>query len=240
MFILKAPPGKHKTEYKYNKIADDIIVQIFSGRYKTGDKLPSEAELTKQYSVSRVTLRESLKKLSMMGVLKIVQGDGTYVNEVTPADFMRPLFPLMAFEQSTIKEIYDSRMIVEGGACELAAERRTKEELLYLRELLENMEDAIKSNDKAMYSFFDQEFHSALAKYSGNSVLYMINDLFDQLIAGYIKQINVSLPTVKNSMLYHQQIYEAIKDQSPELARITMREHLRKSRDILLGKLGEQ
>ena len=107
-----AEDGKKK--YKYDIVADQIIEEIRKGRWKIGDKLPPEGELAAELQVSRVCLREGLKKLNVLGIVKIMQGDGTYVNEVNPAEFMKPLFTLMTVTENNIDEIYDARIFVES------------------------------------------------------------------------------------------------------------------------------
>ena len=117
--------GEGKKKYKYDIVADQILEEIRKGRWKVGDRLPPEAELALEFCVSRVCLREGLKKLNVLGIVKIMQGDGTYVNEVNPSEFMKPLFNLLTVTENDIDEIYNARLFVESGACRLAAKNRT-------------------------------------------------------------------------------------------------------------------
>ena len=71
---------KIKSKSKCDLLTEEIIGQIVQGVYRPGDKLPPENELIAAYQVSRVTVRESLKKLSAMGIVSICQGDGTFIN----------------------------------------------------------------------------------------------------------------------------------------------------------------
>ncbi|BFL46806.1 FadR/GntR family transcriptional regulator [Lactonifactor longoviformis] len=232
--------SKKKQKFKYDIVADEILASIAAGKWKPGDKMPSESELIVMYKVSRVTLRESLKKLSMMGVLSIVQGDGTYVNEIRPSEFMKPLFPLMAYKQSNIEEIYDARTYIESGACELAAQRRTQEDVEYLQRLLEHMNDSVTMNRQDMYSKYDHKFHRALCEIAGNEMLLTIFDLFEQVISGYIEQINISPGIVMNSMIDHQILFQAVEEKRHEYARLIMFEHLRKSKVRLIEILNKR
>ena len=109
--------GEGKKKYKYDIVADQILEEIRKGRWKVGDRLPPEAELALEFCVSRVCLREGLKKLNVLGIVKIMQGDGTYVNEVNPSEFMKPLFNLLTVTENDIDEIYNARLFVESGAC---------------------------------------------------------------------------------------------------------------------------
>ena len=103
-----------KKKFKYDMVADQILEEIKRGRWSVGDKLPSESELVSEFAVSRVCLREGLKKLNVLGILKIVQGDGTYVNEINFTEFMKPLLSLMSVTENDIDEIYMVRTLVQG------------------------------------------------------------------------------------------------------------------------------
>lgn len=229
----ESPPMEDK-RFKYDIIANDVIALIADGAYMPGDRLPSESELIKMFSVSRVTLRESLKKLSMMGIVSIVQGSGTYVEEVTPAKFMRPLYPLLAAKGGNVEDIYTIRALLESGACELAAEKRTAEDVRALERLVGGMEAALARIDYAAYSELDREFHYTIQKAGGNNVMIMIHSLFRRFIDGYTPAINKSRDIVARSMADHRRIFEAVESGRSRLAALLMREHLVRAKDNLL------
>lgn len=230
-------PQKRKAKYKYDIIAEQIMGRIKDGVWKIGDKLPPEHKLVDEFGVSRVTLRESLKKLDMMGVLQIVQGDGTYVREVVPAEFMKPLLPLMTYNSDNINEVYNARIFVEGGACKLAAERRTEKDVQQLALLLNNMEDAIAFNNYEEYSEYDYAFHEYVLRVSGNGIMVTIVGMFKDIVSEYIQKINQEEQVVARSMSDHWQILWAISDKNGEMARSIMENHLHRSRNVLLNKL---
>lgn len=65
----------------YQQVLDDIKAHITSGAYPPGQRIPSEADLSEMYSVSRVTIRRAIAELSGEGYLTKRQGKGTYVNQ---------------------------------------------------------------------------------------------------------------------------------------------------------------
>ena len=228
-----------KKQFKYDVVSDSIMDMIAAGKYKPGDKLPPEAELTKQFDVSRVTLRESLKKLSMMGVLSIVQGSGTFVEEVTPASFMKPLFPLLAFKQSNIEEVYTARAYLEGGASELAALHRTDADVAEIERLVCRMEEAAGNRNWEQYTSFDYKFHLAMTKAGKNEIISMIFGLFWNFLEGYMPRINSSDQVVRRSLDLHRQLFQAVMRKRPELAGALMREHLHQAKLDLLATMQE-
>lgn len=227
-------------QFKYDIIANKIIDMIANGDYKPGDKLPPEIELTRLFDVSRVTLRESLKKLSMMGILSIVQGSGTFVEEIKPADFMQPLFPLLAFKSNNIEEVYNVRIYIESGACEMAAMNRSDEDIADLNEMVMHMEEAIASENYSVYNEKDHHFHLAIQRACKNEVMRMIFGLFWNFIEGYVPKINTTKEIVEGSMVFHRLIYGAIRDKRSNFAATVMREHLHQAKWDLLHNMGLQ
>ena len=67
------------------------------------------------FAVSRITIREALKRLQIMNVIDIQQGKGTFVSEIGLGTFMQPMFNLIDFGDFDVTTIYDSRQYIEIG-----------------------------------------------------------------------------------------------------------------------------
>ena len=63
----------------YQQVKDDIRAAIESGKYKTNEKIPPEPELSAEYSVSRITVRQAMSELAQAGYIERVQGKGSFV-----------------------------------------------------------------------------------------------------------------------------------------------------------------
>lgn len=226
-----------KKKYKYDIVADQILDEIKKGTWKVGDKLPPESKLVEQYQVSRVCLRESLKKLNMLGILRIVQGDGTYVDEVNLEEFMKPLFSLMAISEKNIEEIYDARILVEGGACALAAQKRTPEELQQLRDILAQMDNALQQKDYYRYSEYDRQFHDLITSISRNQILVMIRGMFRDVVDQYVHSINTTEEVVEKSIVDHRQLLWAIEDKESEFSKNILNAHMERSKKVMLARV---
>ena len=100
---------------KCDYVVEQLKEQIVSGAYKSGDQLPPEGALCELFGVSRITVREALKKLNMMGLVEIKQGKGTFVKTVDLGLFMKPLLQLIDFEEINVEAIYTTREYIEGG-----------------------------------------------------------------------------------------------------------------------------
>jgi GntR family transcriptional regulator of arabinose operon len=64
---------------KYRKVYDDLLSSIKTGAYRPGDRLPSEAELGKQYETSRITVAKAVNELQLRGIVSRRAGSGTHV-----------------------------------------------------------------------------------------------------------------------------------------------------------------
>ncbi|MEM8778127.1 MAG: GntR family transcriptional regulator [Cyanobacteria bacterium P01_G01_bin.49] len=73
--------GQQKSQFIYQKIAQQLIKQIEQGTYKPGEKLPSENKLASNYGVHRLTIRQAIASLIEKNLVYRLQGSGTFVKE---------------------------------------------------------------------------------------------------------------------------------------------------------------
>ena len=76
-----------------DQVADQLRSMITGKQYRPGEKLPVEAELAAQFGVSRITVREAMHKLDIMGIVDVRHGAGTFVREITPNAYIKTLLP---------------------------------------------------------------------------------------------------------------------------------------------------
>src|SRR3954452_19708685 len=106
-----------------DQIAQRLIALITERHLKPGDRLPPERELSAAMGVSRSSLREALRALTMLGVADMRQGDGTYLTELNPETLMRPVGLVLALSHAGLAELFEARKLVEPALAFLAAER---------------------------------------------------------------------------------------------------------------------
>src|ERR1051326_5600095 len=153
------------TDEAIDKIKDMII----SGRVRPGTKLPKEADLAADLGLSRNSLREAVKALSLINILDVRQGDGTYVTSLEPPLLLEALSFIVDFHQdSTVLEFLAVRRILEPAAAAIAATLIAEDEIASLRGLVDGLGEA-PDIDKLVAS--DLEFHRRITAASGNSVL---------------------------------------------------------------------
>jgi DNA-binding FadR family transcriptional regulator len=148
---------------------EKIKEMIVSGSLRPGQRLPREADLAAQLGLSRNSLREAVKALSLIRVLDVRQGDGTYVTSLEPSLLLDALtFVVDVHHDDTVLEFFEVRRFLEPQAVALATTRIGAEEAAALREHLALVSAASASEELVAN---DLEFHRRIAVASGNSVL---------------------------------------------------------------------
>ena len=161
---------------------DKIKQMIISGRVRPGEKLPREADLAAELGLSRNSLREAVKALSLINVLDVRRGDGTYATSLAPSLLLEALSFIVDFHRDdTVLEFLEVRRILEPAATSLAALRMTDKDKDELGELIDSV-----TADSPVDEFVatDLEFHKRIALGAGNSVLASLVE-------------NMSLPTAR-------------------------------------------
>src|SRR6266404_6991983 len=124
-------------------IAEQIRNAILTGRVKAGERLSPERELAEQFGVSRVTVRDALRSIEAMGLIKVKVGarGGAFVTAPTGSKVAQSMSDMMVMSATTPEDIVEARLIVELGTVTLACARASDEELEQLRELSERARD---------------------------------------------------------------------------------------------------
>jgi GntR family transcriptional regulator, transcriptional repressor for pyruvate dehydrogenase complex len=197
---------------------EKIKAMIVSGTLRAGDRLPKEADLAAELGLSRNSLREAVKALSLVNILDVRQGDGTYVTSLEPTLLLEALSFIVDFHRdATVLELLQVRRILEPAATAMATVRATDDEIDDLRKLLESL-----GPDPAVEDLIanDLEFHRRIAVSSGNSVL---SSLVESMSAPTVRarvwrgltEAGVGARTVAE----HRAILDAMASRDPEAAR---------------------
>lgn len=223
--------------YKVTKcdfVTEQLKEMIITGVYKSGEQLPNESALCEKFDVSRITVREALKKLSMMGIVDIRQGKGTFVKQVDLGLFMKPLYQLIDFEDVDVEAIYSAREYIENGTASMAAKKRTKEELMEMEKILHELKVAIDLEDLLQIEYMDISFHRQVAKSAKNPILYACLKAIEEINRTCLKRFSKYLTILDDCYEEHYRIYEAIRKQDVEEASQAMIAHTLSSKKALL------
>lgn len=219
------------------QVVEHLLQDISSGVYPPEAQLPPEATLAQQTGVSRLTLREAIKGLRQRGVVRVEQGRGTFVNPTTQ---WLPFDPMLLAARvrrdgnlPLARQLTEVRQIVEVGAADLAARRRTAADLATMRQALERMQEGHDGGDEHAFSAADIDFHLAVLRAVGNEFVGALLVPVDAALREVRTQTSRDRQMKERALTMHRQVYQAIRSRSPRSASRLMERHLQETLDYI-------
>ena len=233
-----ATPGLERIaprEAPSTEVARRLLDYLLSGNVRAGERIPSERQLAAQLGVGRSAVRDALRPLLLLGVVEARQGDGTYLRQ--PESSLLPQaveWGLLLGEHTTI-DLVEARAYIEVALAELAARRRSGEDLERMEALLSQMAERGVSGTE--FNEADLAFHLAIAQASGNTVLFGTIASIRTLLRVWITRVTAAAPNTQRSYEEHVPIFEAIRAADPTAAAAAMRAHMESARARLTETL---
>src|SRR5258707_1567980 len=148
-------------------VARRIEQLVRGGDLKAGDRLPPEPDLARMLGVSRGSLREALKGLMYLGLIKSRAGDGTYIQSSLSRVLNQHFQWMILLDEVKHLEIYELRKIIEPDAAALAAKRATRSDIECLEAALNGLAES--RGKPEMFRVFDIQFHDAFGEAAGTA-----------------------------------------------------------------------
>jgi GntR family transcriptional repressor for pyruvate dehydrogenase complex len=201
-------------------------------------RLPREAELAKQLGLSRSSLREAVRALSVARVLEVRQGDGTYVSSLEAVDLLEPtLSATRLLRGRTVLELYEVRRMLEPEAAAMAATRSDAKVFAALERELERMHAAGDRAEELVEA--DIAFHDVIAGAPGNGVLQaLLRSLSASTVRVRLWHGIVDRSALDIAREQHGRIYEAIAAGDADLAHAATLMHIAHNETWLREHLG--
>jgi GntR family transcriptional repressor for pyruvate dehydrogenase complex len=175
--------------------------------------------------IGRSTLREALKSLAFIGMVRMRPGDGTYVAEPNRGLLDRILAKGLLKTEKDLADVCETRMVIEIELAGLAAERALSEDLQLLNSLMARGSASLAA-DRDSFSEVDLDFHLAVAKCSHNKLLSLLLADIRGLLAEWIAKSQELPGLMENAHEQHGRIFDAIRNRDTGAARREMRAHL--------------
>lgn len=214
-------------ERAFDGILKQIIENIQTGNLKAGAALPAERTMAETMGVSRPAVREVLRALELLGIVKSVPGGGNYITENLDTWLMGPLSILFRLNNGYLRQNQQLRAALERETALLAAKKCTPLDAAELWMILARLDAA---EDEKTRGKLDQELHQKIARIADNPMLYSVLSAADQLteniIEGtrdYIMKKNQSASVVDEQ---HHKLVEAIINGNAEEAELAMSQHM--------------
>ncbi len=225
-----------KKENIPEKIIREIKLLIDSGQIPLGGRLPSERDLANLLNVSRSSLREALKALSILGIIDNRHGDGNFICTSSGDWPMEPLSIFLSVKRGAMIDLIDARQGLEITAAELAAQRRTDNDIVGMQQAIQNMH-ATQNRPELFYKN-DLRFHLRIVTAAKNPVIadllekiYTLSDAtrseIHHLEGHFYKYIGFDIGE-------HEKLLQSIKARDPEEAVACMTRHMKSIRQRYL------
>ncbi|WP_169731284.1 FadR/GntR family transcriptional regulator [Aminiphilus circumscriptus] len=217
-------------------IYEQIRRSILDGRFKAGDKLPSERTLITQFKRSRPTVREALRMLEQSGLVRIVPGGGATVQHFAASNIEEPLETMLHLERISAKEIYEFRIVLEQAMLAWCVERRTDEDLRAFREIVAAAEGCLGHWETFLLQ--DLAFHRRIAEAGRNGLVAVVYRVLYRILSETMGERFQSLDA-EESLLHQREILEChrnltryIEARDLEAARGCLERHLDRYRTL--------
>ena len=200
------------------KILSQIKGLILSSHIETGQRLPSERELSRRLKVSRGVVREALRSLEQSGLIEIKAGakGGAFVTRKMHLPLFSSVQDLLKSRELTLSHFFEGRRAIETYTVRCAAEKATPEDLERLtrinQELLKGTDDKMKLREE------NAAFHLTIAELSGNPLLKLILQSLFELLNRLWRDSLQSKKFVEETYKRHESLIEALKKRNISLS----------------------
>jgi len=215
----------------HEAIAEQIQRKILKGDLKTGDKLPTERELALELNVNRATVREALKKLEALDLLRINHGDGIYVKNYLESGnleilksmiYLEPVIPAVL-----MGHLLEIRRILVPEMCAAAALRRSEKDIAAMSGII-SPETGLDISER------DLRLHQAIALAGGNTVYVFVLNFFNQAFRDFGGIYFSNEENVRVSEKFHNEIVRSVADGDAFLSRALVADVLKYTEERIM------
>jgi DNA-binding FadR family transcriptional regulator len=224
----------------YQRVVEQIRGDIFAGRRRPGERLPTEPALGAQFGLSRAGVREALRVLELQGLVEVRHGHagGAFVAEPTCTPVLGALEDSLRLGLVDVDELYQARRSVEPSMVRLAVERDAAALAVQLADNVARTRRALA--DGAPVSALNREFHARVAERASNQVL----TLMMRVLQGLLERLDAQRPNARTlsrcALADHRQLLAAVRAADADQAERLMREHLLRLEGQLRGGAARQ
>jgi DNA-binding FadR family transcriptional regulator len=213
-----------KKENLTSIVTEKIRQEVLGGGYKPGDRLPAEREFVEQLKVSRIVVREALRKLEANGLLVMKRGSGMFVADVGSSAVYDSFISALKVQKVDVVEITKARLILEPVVAEVAAKNMTPQYLDALGANIKKVQSLIANNQSAHDANID--FHGLLAEATQNRVIRLSMEAVLQFMRDLLRPRQDQLTTHTVALSWHERILSAIEKRQPKKVARLMQDHI--------------
>lgn len=215
-----------KVESLVDKIIQQIRDSIADGKLLPGDKLPSERQLSDRFNIGRTYVRDAIKKLEFLGILKTNPQSGTIVSGLEISTMVGLLTNVIKLGKNDFFYMVEARVLMEKFACHQAAIRRDAKNINEMEEALDHYRICVETCLPGVNEDFN--FHLKIAEASQNTVIKSLMMIIIPDIITNFRKLNVCGDgRCFESLEDHRAILDCIIKQKPAEAEEAMMLHLK-------------
>ena len=220
----------------YTVVLDWLEERLRSGEISVGDKLPWERHLAEEFGISRASVREAIRILDAMGLVRSSTGTGPAAGAIVISEPSAALGWALRLHVATrslpVRDLVQTRLLLETqSALEAAVAPETPERaaaLAHAAELVAAMEDPELPDEQ--FHALDAEYHVLLSSLAGNVVVETVMSSLRQATIGYVQETVARLddwPAVRRTLQQqHREILRAFQERRGQDAAAALREHI--------------
>jgi DNA-binding FadR family transcriptional regulator len=217
-----------------DRVAHHLMEHIRTKGLASGERLPSEVRLSAELKISRGIVREAYRALRSAGILDISNGRSPRVGALRSASFVHLLQHALATQQASTEQALDLRAAIEVRAAELAAEKRSAEDIEVLNRAVRGMKRARRDIDD--FVRHDVGFHERLGAATGNPLFAIITSALGEAMANSVRaglESRSNQAQVRRVVESHQDIVDAVAASDPKRAGECMAHHFEEAQRAL-------
>jgi GntR family transcriptional repressor for pyruvate dehydrogenase complex len=222
---LFTPPLKTRLS---EMVSEQIKEAILTGRYKPGDKMPSEKTFCESFQVGRAVVREALRALESGGLVSIKRGSagGVFAKDIEPSTLTTTFEWIARLNNVSLEELTVTRAAVEMAVFRTAKDHFSPECLM---ELQESIDKARKALEEGSRDLRNADFHLILARLADNKLLMAVTASLLELEHKFVDVTGYSYKRKKILIEEHQHILDLLRKKKVEEAERYFEKHIKNS-----------
>jgi GntR family transcriptional repressor for pyruvate dehydrogenase complex len=209
-------------------VVDILKEYIASDEIQIGEKLPPELTLAKMLNVSRSTVREAIRTLSVLGYIEIINGKGSFLRQKIVDLPMKQIISWFESHKMELSDFIEVRQLIEPYAIAMAIERGTPEEFARVDGIRRKYEEELEHGANPELGDLDARFHQAIVDMAHNCVLSKMYEVVAEAFADYRQRSFSVQYHADNAIEPHRKINAALQERNIPKAQRAIREHLSK------------
>lgn len=196
-------------------VVERLEERILDGTFKSGDMLPSEAQLSAQLGIGRRAIREALKILEMKGLLETRTGVGSFVKRNDLDNFLSALSSnvrsYLRINKADVQHVVELRLLLEGAALELLAKTRDSATFQKLAEAINQQKQAVAKQDFPLYQDWHFRFHHEIVQVLNNPLIRMIHEQTLALMRPTMVEVGSRPEVTVRAIEEHEELLRALE-----------------------------